>query len=116
VEDKNGEIIHTQTEDEEITVSHKGIEDQEYIDDLTKRIFELANVIEEGLKDTDVSLNSIVIDIENFPNLLVYVNSKLDSLENAEKIEGMVNDIIQSTKEESLIKENESYEVIIKDE
>jgi citrate lyase gamma subunit len=29
VEDKNGEIIHTQTEDEEITVSHKGIEDQE---------------------------------------------------------------------------------------
>jgi hypothetical protein len=57
-----------------------------------------------------------VIDIENFPNLLVYVNSKLDSLENGEEIVGMVNDIIQSTKEESLIKENESYEVIIKDE
>lgn len=103
-------LFNSQASSEVTIVNEKEI-DNEYLDDLDKRTFDLAHIIENGLKDTTARLKSIEYDINHFPKRLIHVDS--NSSKDGNNIELLVQNIIQSVEDKSVIKENEPLEIIV---
>ena len=91
-----------------VSVDNKQVE-QAYIDDLSKRTVKLAKLL---IQNENFSLNLIKLDIENFPNRVIYVNLISNSL-NVNDIEKSVREILQSDKAQSLIKEKETFDIVV---
>lgn len=79
---------------------------------------ELAHFIADSLKEKDINgrLGYIQNDIENFPKLLIYIETVTDSQEDRENVERKVNDIVQLAKEKSVLQENVAFEIIVKEQ
>lgn len=61
-------------------------------------------------------LSLIRNDIENFPRLLIYIETVTDSQEDRENVERKVNDIIQLAKEKSILQENVAFNIIVREQ
>jgi len=90
-----------------VSVDNKQVE-QAYIDDLSERTVKLATLLKQN---ENFSLDLIKLDIENFPNRLIYVN--LISNSNVNDIEKSVHEILQSEKAQLLIQKKETFDIIV---
>jgi hypothetical protein len=90
-----------------VSFDNKQVE-QAYIDDLSERTVKLATLLKQN---ENFSLDLIKLDIENFPNRLIYVN--LISNSNVNDIEKSVREILQSEKAQLLIQKKETFDIIV---
>ncbi|MGE6204374.1 hypothetical protein [Guptibacillus hwajinpoensis] len=107
-------MLNTQanSNEEKIHINGKQVE-KEHFDDLSQRTFELAQIIEVGLKDSNAQLSRIENDVNHFPKRIIYLDSLSNNSNNNKEIELFVEDILQSTKAQSVIKKNETFEIIV---
>ncbi|WP_332633146.1 hypothetical protein [Halalkalibacter flavus] len=109
-------ISNTQvsSSEEEIVVSDVGhAVDEEYIEKLNEENMRLAQFMTSRLEGTNVRLTTIENVIEKVPNRLLHVEAV--SLDVNDDIEVIVDEVIQEAVTESIIQEDELYEIIIKD-
>lgn len=92
-----------------VSVDNKQVE-QAYIDDLSERTVKLAKLLKQN---EDFSLDLIKLDIENFPNRVIYVNLIPNSLNDVNDIEKSVHEILQSEKGQLLIQKKETFDIIV---
>lgn len=85
---------------------------------LGQMVEELADFITDSLKEKNINgrLALIQNDIENFPKLLIYIDTVADSQEEREIVEREVNDIVQLAKDKSILQENFAFEIIVKEQ
>ena len=92
-----------------VGVGNKQVE-QAYIDDLSERTLKLAKLLKQN---ENFSLDYIKVDIENFPNRVIYVNLISNSLNDVNDIEKSVREILQSEKAQLLIQKKETFDIIV---
>ena len=92
-----------------VSVDNKQVE-QAYIDDLSERTLKLAKLLKQN---ENFSLDYIKVDIENFPNRVIYVNLISNSLNDVNDIEKSVREILQSEKAQLLIQKKETFDIIV---
>lgn len=91
--------------------------DKQFEEDFEQRIIELVHFIDNRLKESDINvrMQGIQISDENFSNLLIYIET-LTSGQDSGIVKRKVNEIVQLAKEKSLLKENEAFEIIIREQ
>ena len=86
--------------------------EQAYIDDLSERTVKLAKLLKQN---ENFSLDLIKLDIENFPNRVIYVKLISNSLNDVNDIEKSVREILQSEKAQLLIQKKETFDIVVLD-
>jgi hemerythrin len=93
--------------------SHDNNEEKSNTTDLEKATMELAQYIQSGIKDENIILHSIGYDLKNLPKRFININVRTSEIKENSKALETIDELVQSAIKESIIQENEPYEIVV---
>lgn len=107
-------LINSSNDEGKVTANGKQLEEG----NLGQMAEGLADFITDNLKEKDINgrLTLIQNDIDNFPKLLIYIDTVANTQEEREIVEREVNDIVLLAKDKLILQENFAFEIIVKEQ